>query len=262
MTIKLTNAQKINRLFRKLGFEIKRFDTTLNESKKLPSFFEGLLEGLALNYDQRIKIIQIGANDGQTKDPIYNFVRNNFDSTSILLIEPISNVLEKLINNYSFHNHATFVNSAVSSKNESFELFMISEELQEPYKHKTGVDPSLCSSRYKDYVTNHICQIFKIKRDEAEKEIISISVESKTLNTILENVSFPEQIDVLQIDANGCDDNIIYSANINKLSPKIINFDCLFFDKSQLDKVCHYLSRLGYANYKWKKNNVCSILKN
>lgn len=253
MAIKLTNAQKINRLLRKLGFEVKRFDTTRNESKKLPSFFEGLLEGLTLNYDQRIKIIQIGANDAQTKDPISNFVRNNFDRTSILLIEPISKVMEKLMNNYSFHNHAIFVNSAVSSKNESFELFMISKELQEPYKQKTGVDPSLCSSRYKEYVTNHICQIFKINRDEAEKEIISISVESRTLYTILENVSFPEQIDVLQIDANGCDDNIIYSANIDTLSPKIINFDCLFFDKRRLNKVCNHLSRLGYANFRWKK---------
>jgi phospholipid N-methyltransferase len=50
-----------------------------------------------------INIVQIGANDGQINDPIYDFVMKNKDVTNIALIEPQASIIEYLEKNYEQH---------------------------------------------------------------------------------------------------------------------------------------------------------------
>lgn len=100
-------------------------------------------------------IVQIGANDGKTNDPIYHWVMDSLDSTSILLIEPQSDALKLLKLNYSNHPSCKIFQGAIG-ENELISLFRIKEQFHSNYR---GIIANGITSSNRDYVLKKIKKI-------------------------------------------------------------------------------------------------------
>ncbi|MDG1102910.1 MAG: hypothetical protein P8N75_05985 [Ascidiaceihabitans sp.] len=66
------------------------------------------------------------------------------------------------------------------------------------------------------------------------------------MEELLRRSTLFNNIDVLQIDAEGFDDQVIYSSNIENLRPLIINFELTNLDAQKATAVKSFLSKCGY----------------
>ncbi|MBK6937124.1 MAG: FkbM family methyltransferase [Chitinophagaceae bacterium] len=68
--------------------------------------------------------VQIGANDGKSGDPLYEFIINH--NWKGILVEPMPDVFEQLKENFSFASgRLIFENSAISDTGGEFTLYYI-----------------------------------------------------------------------------------------------------------------------------------------
>jgi hypothetical protein len=67
-------------------------------------------------------------------------------------------------------------------------------------------------------------------------------------------------IDLLQIDAEGYDDQVIYNSSIDFFQPKYINFESKNLDKDNLENLIKYLKEKSYECIKWKTSDHLAVL--
>lgn len=204
-----------------------------------------------LGIKQKINIVQVGANDGKLNDPIYQFVRENPERTKVILVEPQKVLIPILEKNYGFHTSKYIFNGAIGP-NGSITLFYILEEywkyLRPPYAKKwpeyrapTGVTSSSFDHVYKWVKRNYN------GNDNITTLIGKMTVESIGVDELLTRSSLFDEVDVLQIDAEGFDDEVIYASNIEKIKPYIINFESKSIQTQKLKKLNNYLQTNGYS---------------
>ena len=197
-----------------------------------------------------LKIVQVGANDGAINDPLYDFVREYKDRTNLILVEPQKQLLPYLKSNYSFHDNANVFNGAVGP-NSSLRLFCISEKVWDKisvpyalgwpaYRAPTGV-----TSTNREFVRNWLTQYLD-KSINVDSAIEEFTVESLSLAALLERHDFPNQIDVLQIDAEGFDDQVIYASDVAQTRPRLINFEVINLSESKYADLKSHLNNFGY----------------
>ena len=90
---------------------------------------------------------------------------------------------------------------------------------------------------------NDFVQTFFCFNDDVIAEIL---VPCLPLRTILKDEALPEQIDVLQIDAEGNDDHVIYQCGLSESRPSIIHFETKHLPSPRKDALETYLSEHGY----------------
>ncbi|MGQ7261830.1 glycosyltransferase [Vreelandella sp. V005] len=210
------------------------------------------------------KVVQVGANDGCINDPIYEVVMRNKDKTKVLLIEPQSNIIEHLEQNYSLHPSAHIANYAVGPDS-LLSLYRIKPAYYGLFTKRYLHDspnyrvPSGFSSFDKKHVIKH-AEGNLPKNTKIEDAIERLEVPSHDLLTILDSASWDErQIDILQIDAEGMDDKVIYSCNIEITQPQLINFERAHLSKEAYKDLCVYLSGLGYTLYNYSNLDTLAV---
>ena len=157
-------------------------------------------------------IIQIGSHVGKSpNDPIFNLVD---ESTTMILVEPVSYLFEQLKNNYKerFENTSNifFINKAVSDYIGEIELTIPSEKndfSSYPYyaSQLASVNPNHALSHF-----NHLI-------------VEKIMVKTTTINEIVKEYNISE-IDLLHTDTEGHDYTIIMNYNF-EIKPKKIMFE-------------------------------------
>ncbi|QNU64507.1 glycosyltransferase [Vreelandella titanicae] len=212
------------------------------------------------------KVVQVGANDGCINDPIYEVVMRNKDKTKVLLIEPQSNILEHLEKNYAFHPEAHIANYAVGPDS-LLTLYRIKPAYYGLFTKRYLHDspnyrvPSGFSSFDKKHVIKHAQGNFP-KNTKIDNAIEKLEVPSRDLLTILDTTSWEEQkIDILQVDAEGMDDKVIYSCNIEVTQPKLINFERAHLSQQAYRDLCVYLSGLNYELYNYSVLDTLAVKK-
>lgn len=213
------------------------------------SHYESSLLALLSKTDQ-LNIVVVGANDGLVGDPIYDFVRMFPERTHLLLVEPQKELIPYLKENYSFHPDYTVFNGAVGS-----------EKKLKLYSVDRSVWKYVAKLRQKDWPehrasTGRTSPDRQILRNWLEKimdedtdvdELISEDVvQCKKLTDVLEASGFDGSIDVLQIDTEGFDDQVIYSADFDNLEPNVILFEISLLSNEKLKRVKSYLRGKGY----------------
>tara|TARA_R110001599_G_scaffold195452_1_gene391816 strand:+ start:4751 stop:9193 length:4443 start_codon:yes stop_codon:yes gene_type:complete len=212
------------------------------------------------------KVVQVGANDGCINDPIYEVVMRNKEKTKILLIEPQSNILEHLEKNYALHPEAHIANYAVGPDS-LLSLYRIKPTYYSLFTKRYLHDspsyrvPSGFSSFDKKHVIKHAQGNFP-KNTKIDDVIEKIEVPSHDLLTILNTSSWEEQqIDILQIDAEGMDDKVIYSCNIELTQPKLINFERAHLSQRAYRDLCVYLLGMDYELYNYSNLDTLAVKK-
>jgi hypothetical protein len=77
--------------------------------------------------------------------------------------------------------------------------------------------------------------------------IVTFEVESSPLTPLLSSAGFDTGVDVLQIDAEGHDDEVIYASSIDRLRPTLINFEFASLPEDRLGALTSYLTSNGYS---------------
>ncbi|MFU8821693.1 MAG: hypothetical protein ACNA8G_09055 [Gammaproteobacteria bacterium] len=64
---------------------------------------------------------------------------------------------------------------------------------------------------------------------------------------------------LLQVDAEGADDEVLYACNISELRPALINFESKHLVGQRMAKLQAFLSGLGYTLYQWNKTDTVAL---
>lgn len=198
-----------------------------------------------------ISVVVVGANDGKINDPLFELVRTSIsERVRLLLVEPQQNLIELLQYNYDFVQRKAIVNCAVGERG-AVSLFTVKQSywnsVKAPYaKTWPGYRaPSGVASTSKAHVVAWVRRYLKGYRvDEVIQEVL---VPSRPLGDVLEEQSFPTQIDVLQIDVEGNDDQVIYNSDLSKARPAVIHFETKHLSLEKEKALKNFLSRKGYA---------------
>jgi FkbM family methyltransferase len=200
-----------------------------------------------------VNIVQVGANDGSFNDPVNAAVHSFKDQTRILLIEPQAELIPILTRNYSAHPGAFFYKGAIGPRQDLI-LYSIRPEYWKEcdvpyarnwpvYRAPTGVT-SADRSHVEDWAKRHY---------KGQKQLSAIiqeqTVQSLPLGQVLIQVGFGRNVDILQVDAEGYDDVVIYNSRIDEILPRLIRFESHSLSKEKLQRLTDYLVEKGYCMY-------------
>lgn len=242
-----------------VGLEIGR------KGRFQPSFnlLDVVLEAVASSQNM-LNIVQVGANDGSHGDPIHNFLIENKDRTNALLIEPQPEIIPYLQRAYVEHPRVSIFKGAIG-ESESLLLYRIRPDLwssfhapylrQAPeYRAASGL-----TSASREHVMK-AARKYLDRNVSAEEAVETIEVPCRRLADLMSSMAFPMDIHVLQVDAEGADDQVIYACDIGELQPVVINFESMNLDKGRLADLESFLSRKGYKIFRWSKSDTVAIL--
>lgn len=174
-------------------------------------------------------IVQVGASDGTLNDPLYPTLLKF--KLRALLVEPEPHSFAELQSKYSKLNNIIVDNNAISSVSGMLSLYRyVSRE----NSHQIGKLQLTSSNR--DLLIGH-----GVSQEEIEK----VDVPCLTLRQLLSKYNL-SQVDVLQVDVEGSDDQVVYSALELEKLPAIIHFEHVHIPFPRKDKLMQELFKRGY----------------
>ena len=172
-------------------------------------------------------IIQIGAYVGDTEnDPIYKCLKNlNRIECKLLLIEPVKEYFEKLKCNYGKLEGVYFENSAISNYSGIGLFYRINKNPEdfgfpEWLKQVGSLKKERIGKMWMEYEKNTVYQKF------LEDNTIIEKINCLTFEDVCRKYSI-DTVDLLQIDAEGSENEILSSVNFTNIKPKVINYECV-----------------------------------
>lgn len=226
-----------------------------------PNFYSQIL--LALFKRNPAKIIQIGVCDGKINDPIYNCVKNHILSDIIILIEPQSNLNDIIAKNYAFHGNSFIENCAIGEPG-IINFYRLKKEFEPIFEQKYMLDvpksrvlAGFVSSNY-EHVLKHIEGNLP-QLENLDEAIEKFSVLSVSLEKIQHKYKLSDY-NLLQIDAEGNDDVVIYHSNLDKIKPRVINFEHFNLSAGRKNNVYKYLQTYGYQLHTYSHSDTLACL--
>jgi len=212
----------INRGLEKLGFRIAKttemhpLDTVIRR-KLRPDFF----------------FVQVGANDGKQFDPIRDYVR--YYQWKGLLLEPVADYFAELKENYADCPNLKLIKAAIADHEGTVTIYRVNPLDASLSKWKQGI-----ASLHKEH---------HLRSGTSDEEMIAEQVPCLPFMSLLErhNVS---SLDLLQIDAEGCDLAIVKSLAFDRIRPEILHFEHRLANQVHSQKefadVMGFLAAKGY----------------
>ena len=243
----------VNFLRRKGFHHISRFDKTFFQGVILSSFAQK-------SKNSTFKIIQVGANTTLTKkinslgDPLGWFLKKYGSEVSIIYVEPQISLKEELIkntNNLCAEIFYEFV--AISSKKGSLDLYIPNPTYLPNSSGIASLEESNVLKRLEP----------RYKKPELGKHYLKKRVELKNLtelSKVFKNIDAPKQIcDFLVVDAEGHDDEVIYSIEDPKTLPKVISFEWKNLSKEKFNNLREFLKSNKYIVHHWSHADCIAI---
>ena len=166
--------------------------------------------------------LQIGAFDGETRDPLFHAVRKY--GLKGVLVEPQKPAFERLRENYRDQPQLQFVNAAISDRNEERIMYTLRD--------------GACTAASFD--KRHL-----LKHSIPEADIVEQPTPCLTFPELLKR-SGREHVDLLQIDAEGADFAILKMADFEHFRPSIVRYEQLHMTRSERDEAAQRLVQNGY----------------
>lgn len=229
-----------------------------------PEGYLFVLKG-AISVNNELNIIEVGANDGKHNDPIYDFVKSNKKKTNIVLIEPIKTLIPYLKENYSFHPSAEIFNKAISGGNSSsISLYRIKKNYWSDIDADYGDDwpdyriPTGVTTSDKNQLIHWVSQ--NVRTSDSPQEIIEqFNVDVISPSSVINQSQNIDSVHLLQVDAEGMDDEIVYSFLDSNIYPNIINIETSHLRKEQQEMYVEKLSNYGYKLWDYTDREILAI---
>lgn len=208
----------LNKLLAKKGYELQKIGVAIYHLKRL------------VERKHEIRFIQVGANDGVNFDNIYPFFMDN--NCSGLLIEPLPNFFSRLKMNYADKPKIVPLNVALHPSEKSINIYSVNPKSLQKYPHWIAGIAS--------FDINHIR-----KQGVTEEDIESTQVQCRTLMGLVKEYDLTN-LDYLQIDTEGFDDEIIKMIDFSLVRPSVIKFETVHLSETKKKNIVQLLKSNGY----------------
>lgn len=229
------------------------------EVRNDPGLYSNFLSSI-IESSKVVDVVQVGANDGKINDPIYDIVRKNKNKTRIVLIEPQTNLLPHLEDNYRTHPKVKIVNCAIGRKG-VLSLYRVKPEFYNVFipRYLIGSPdyrvPSGFASFDRAHVEKHV--LGNIPKGLGVGDVIEeLNVKSLNLREVVEDLPWSNKVDILQVDAEGMDDVVIYESSIDFYKPKLINFEHSHLSDVSYSELCGFLAKEGYEVIRYSSSDT------
>ena len=196
-----------------------------------------------------LNIVQIGSNDGDTGDPIFELVKKN-KRWKALFVEPVPYLFEKLKNNYNQDSRFIFENVAINDGTNQI-FYSVKEEAKKQIANLPLWYDQLGSFN-REHILNHLDGIL-------EPYIIETNVNGLTLSHLFKRNKI-DNLDLLHIDTEGYDYKILSQLDLKKYNPTIILFEHTHLQDSEKKKAVIFLKD-NYYIFGFGGDFLC-IIKN
>jgi len=215
----------ISGLFRHTPYEIRKRKPpiTFSPVRLLLAYFCAL--------DRETTLIQVGACDGSTDDPLFPFLRTG--KLRAILLEPIPHSHQKLSSAYEGIPRITVLHAALAETDGEAVMFQI--------KPIGAWADSTWAPQVASFDKRHILR-HGIPRGDIEE----LRVPSLSLAYLVKKYNLGE-IGLLQIDAEGYDAEIVKMALQLPRPPKAINFETIHTPHGRLMDLFHLLQDNAYS---------------
>ena len=203
---------------------------------------------------KNVKIIQVGANDGN--DLLNEFNNDYYEKISYVGIEPQQEPFSKLRETYKNYKNFFLLQECVGIEGKS-SFYYYNDKCKNLNINFSDGNHSLIeeniTTRLKKY--NLDPSIYMSKYDVQVHPLIKIFQKHKL------NLSEFENLDLLQIDAEGYDDEVIYNSSIEFFKPKFINFEYKNLTKVKLENLVQFLKQNSYECIQYRSNDCLAVLR-
>lgn len=235
------------------------FKKNLSFNKQNLSFPFGLLVASltrAESEKRKLRIIQIGANDGIKGDPLHDFLVLYGKFVNILFVEPQIQLKDELKKNTeNFVNQAFYKFCGISEKRGDLDLFTPNQKI---YPKSSGI-----TSFDRKQVEKRLVRFWGCKPPAVEgRDYHKITVPSVPLKDLklLPYVKEGDPIaDILFLDCEGLDDKVIMSIGDVSLLPDLISFEHKNLEIQSLDNLINWLENSGFSVLKWGKSDTLAF---
>lgn len=217
------------------------------------NFLEGLIISEISKRDH-YKIIQIGAMDGKTGDPIYQILNNKLitNKISLLAIEPQKEEFELLKKNYKDFNNVEFSNTLIGNGDYMNFYFYKKNFKKKNNRGKLTGNSSVMKSHLDKYIK-------EAGHQNVDQYIDFIKMKSHNLQYIIKEHPNFKDANMLFIDAEGFDDEVIYNSCIDIYDFSIIGYEHKALSKDKIKKLHNFLEKRNYKIFRWKRSDEVAI---
>ncbi len=199
-------ANQVSTIVAKRGYVISR--PRFHDEQNID--VRGLLAATSVNVGAAFTVVQVGANDGITNDPINHLVKAR--GWSLIAIEPLPGPFKKLQEHYSGYSNVRCIQCAIGNEDGDCSIYTLrprSEQSEDDHLSSFSID----------VLRKHWRRV-----PDLDRRIISQSVKTRRLWPLLQELDV-STVDMLQIDAEGFDYEIIKLAFGSGLFPAILAFE-------------------------------------
>lgn len=195
-----------------------------------------------------VTFLQVGSNDGVTRDPIYRLINQN-SSWSGLFVEPVPYLFERLKKNYSSVNNPGRLQFFKGAINEG-----VNQNFYFVDEHAKYVIPNLpewydqIGSFSKEHILSHIEGIL-------DPFIRSSEIKGISLPELINHFEL-SQLDLLHIDTEGYDWKILSQLDLEEIQPTVILFEYKHLKDSEIASSIDRLSQ-KYELFRFKNDFIC-----
>lgn len=227
--------------------KIKRFLLSqgyfVSNLRKISPLYSLMFECIQKN--QCLNVVQIGANDGKSFDPIYDFLTIYHRQINAVLVEPIKEYHAQLSENYAQFPTIKTKRCAIHKSNSSMSIFKVDSD---NYPDLPAWTKGIASFNEQHHTLTGI----------PPEAIVEELVDCITFEKLLNDSNMPS-LDLLQIDTEGYDAQIIKEIDFESTKPNIIHFEHGLnenvIDKETLRYVINLLKEQGYEIW-WEAHDV------
>lgn len=216
---------------------------------------EEMMSAYSKSIGANFTVIQIGANDGITHDPVHKFIKRN--KWNGVLLEPQKYVFDKFLSKiYRKHGNISVVNAAMGYEDGTAPIYKIGFSTA---RWATGLTTFDKATLEKAFSSGHVARKCKkagttIPADDSS-HIVEESVTILSANSLIKEYQV-QKIDLLMIDTEGFDYEVIKMFDIASNKPGLIIFEKSHLSESDYQECEKLLLDNGYDIRKDGANTV------
>jgi FkbM family methyltransferase len=215
----------------------------------------GFLSAYSLSRKNDFSVIQIGANDGITHDPIHKFIKR--DNWKGVLLEPLPGVFHQYLKKiYAKNKGIHTLCAAIGEKDGSQPIYKIGFSDMRWATGLTSFSREKVEKAFEDGIVASNCSKFGIEiPEDREKWVAHEEVDVISPKTLIDKYQI-NRIDLLQIDAEGYDLEVIRIFDIPRTQPQAIIFENVGLNAADYDSCLQLLKENGYSTRKFGPNTL------
>lgn len=217
-----------------------------------------MLSQYSKSIGEKFTVVQIGANDGITHDPIHKFIKR--DNWSGVLLEPQKLVFDQFLKRiYRKHQNITTLNAAMGERDGEASIYKIGFS---DSRWATGLTTFDRPTLEKAFTSGHVQRKCEKEGsqvpDDKSQHIAEEKVEVISSDTIVAKYNL-SKIDLLMIDTEGFDFEIIKLFKIEKHRPGLIIFEHSHLSEQDYTNCLDHLEDNSYSHKKDGANTVAIL---